>query len=73
MSFKCELCECAQPAKSKPTRVIVETRPRVYPERTRPGKQGNPSRVIDFGGEGYEIVREVNVCSRCVEGMMDVE
>lgn len=49
MSFRCDRCKCAQPLRAKPKRVVVETRPRVYPS----------------GSEGTEVVREEDLCREC--------
>jgi hypothetical protein len=61
MSFRCGLCKRAMPNGSSPTIEVVETRRKVYPEQT--DKSG---KVRDRGGEGWEIVREIMVCKRCI-------
>ncbi|KKL04518.1 hypothetical protein LCGC14_2615280 [marine sediment metagenome] len=60
MSFRCELCNRSMPAHVKPIRLVMETRRKVYPERMLDKK------VFDIGGVGFEIVKEVNACKKCV-------
>jgi len=61
MSFRCELCNKQQPARTSPEVLIEESRNKSYPER----KSG--TKVIDIGGRGWEIVREVRACKKCVK------
>jgi len=61
MSFRCELCSKPQPANTAPTMLVVERRRKSYPERRKGTK------VIDVGGEGWEIAKEVQACTRCVK------
>ena len=61
MSFRCDVCERAMPDGASPTIEVAETRRKVYPERT-----DNRGKVFDKGGEGWEIVREVKICKRCL-------
>jgi hypothetical protein len=51
-----------------PTLIVMETRNKVYQERV--DKTG---KVIDRGGEGWEIVRESNACKRCVNMLQKAE
>ena len=61
MSFRCEFCGEAQPAGSKPIRVVTLWRDKLYPVRfARDGKT-----IIDRGGRGKEVAAEKNSCS-CV-------
>jgi hypothetical protein len=64
VSFKCQKCGLPQPAGIGPTVIVVETRARIYPERLRKDKT-----VLDRGGEGREIVRELSVCKSCAARM----
>jgi len=59
MSFICDRCKKQQPRGSKPTRVVVETRPKTYGARYREGI------MIDVGGAGTEVVREEDLCAKC--------
>jgi len=61
MSFRCEGCGKVPGVQRKPIRVVVETREKIYPVRY--AKDGKT--VIDKGGKGSEIVREMNLCSFC--------
>ena len=69
--FRCQKCGVNVGPKVQERRIIVETRQKIYPERT--GKfnkywdeeeerfryKGDP------GGFGWERVRELKVCERC--------
>jgi len=55
MSFKCQKCKTSQ--FGKPTKVITETRRKIYPTIIKNGK--------DYTPEGYEIVRELDLCESC--------
>jgi len=46
----------------QPIRIVVERRDKTYPSRIY--RRGGIS-VIDPGGVGLEIVREVNACKQC--------
>jgi hypothetical protein len=61
MSFRCGICSKAQPVHSTPKILVLEKRQRHYPERTK------NNRVIDRGGVGWEIAREVQACTDCAE------
>jgi hypothetical protein len=63
MSFICDKCLKPQSNHEKPYRVIVETRKRIYPKRF--AKDGKT--IIDNGGDGWEIAREMNLCKSCHE------
>jgi hypothetical protein len=66
MSFRCDICDGVQPVDSSPVRVILETRRKIYPRRTkRKKKPPFEEIVIDRGGEGTEIVEEANACPEC--------
>ena len=65
MSFKCALCSVFQPPKTSPVMVILEAREVTYPERRKKTNIG--TKVIDPGGNGTEIVREVMVCDKCAK------
>jgi len=41
--------------------LVTERRHKVYPER----KKG--TKVIDKGGKGWEIAKEVKACAKCVK------
>lgn len=59
MSFRCGVCNEAQDPRVTPVMLVTEWREVTYPER-RKGKK-----VIDRGGNGWEIVREVAACAKC--------
>lgn len=61
MSFRCGICNKAQPAHSTPEVLVTEKRQRHYPERTKDNK------VIDHGGSGWEIAKEVQACTDCAK------
>ena len=57
MSFRCQLCNEQQPAKTTATKVILETRDKTY--RVKDGKE-----IVTKNGS--EIVREVDACAKCI-------
>jgi hypothetical protein len=70
--FRCDLCARIVPARTPAARVVLETRPKVYPFR----KHANwlrstlpyESRKVQYndpGGTGHETVREAVVCPTC--------
>lgn len=61
MSFICDKCHKPQRNHIKPIRVVVEIRKKIYPIRY--AKDGKT--VIDKGGKGIEIAREMNLCLPC--------
>ncbi len=63
MSFTCEKCGQAQRPRSKPVRVVVERRAKTYP-RVEIGDE-----IIDSGGSGWEIAREIIICRGCDENI----
>jgi len=71
MSFRCESCGTAQPAKAKPVRIPVKFRPAVYPLRVHlvEGRE----KVMDQGGNGLEISHEVNLCQQCHQKWLRAE
>ncbi len=62
MSFKCDDCNTVQ--NGKPIKVIVEKRDKVYPIR-RKDPLDIKSAVIDKGGKGWEIVKEIEIGKEC--------
>ena len=61
MSFICEGCFNPQDTYEKPIRFVSETRKKVYPVRY--AKDGKT--IIDKGGTGIEIAKEMNLCRNC--------
>ena len=59
MSFKCQNCGVHQQPGTKPTKIVTQVRKVIYaPVRDR----DNSIRYIP---EGFENVREINVCQKC--------
>jgi hypothetical protein len=54
--FICGMCKTVTKAHEIQTKIVLERRPKTYP----PQPHDNP------GGQGWEIVREVGVCKKCV-------
>jgi len=54
MSFRCDTCQIAQPAGTRPATHVITTRPRLY---------NTPNGEIP----GSEISKEVRVCPTCAE------
>jgi hypothetical protein len=65
--YRCQHCQTIVPTHTKAHRIVVETRPRVYPARYVNMRWQHKSRklVFDPAGEGHEIVREITVCPDC--------
>ncbi|MEM9701738.1 MAG: hypothetical protein AAF907_04780 [Planctomycetota bacterium] len=66
--FRCPTCNTVVPPRTKPTFVVTHRRPVEYAERTAEvqGRRGRArTRVIDRGGFGHEIVRQVMTCPLC--------
>lgn len=69
--FKCERCKGISDPMEKPVRIVVETREKVYPLRRALPADGRPIYneedwpVIDNGGKGTEIVKEMTVHKAC--------
>lgn len=60
MSFRCGICHKPQPPHTKPVKVVVERRKKHYSAQVNDG-------VLGREGKGWEVVREVDCCSRCVK------
>jgi hypothetical protein len=76
--FRCDRCNSVVPPSTRETKIVVETRPKVYESRggmvreftrsRRPiGKRTRRAQAFDKGGSGHEIVREIAVCPKCAE------
>jgi hypothetical protein len=59
--FNCGVCHKASEPGESATRVVTETRTKVYPKRLNAHSNGND----DPGGVGNETVKEIMVCKRC--------
>jgi hypothetical protein len=73
--YQCQICGTTTPSNTPAQRITLETRKRVYPERDdihlvplhkkkRPRCKEDEF-IADPGGIGFEIAREVLVCSSC--------
>ena len=68
--FRCQNCNTVVPPNTKATPVVVQRRPQSYEERSAEvqGRRGRArTRIIDRGGDGHEIVRELKVCPTCAD------
>ena len=76
--FRCQLCSCVVPPRTRARRVVIATRARRYAFRREANvhrymemKNGRPKHkeelTDDPGGLGQEIVREIKVCPACAE------
>lgn len=63
MSFRCQVCH--KHCEGSPIKQVIERRYKVYPVRTRVDKETGEKIVIDKGGVGREIAREIYVCEEC--------
>lgn len=64
MSFRCQRCKKAQPQNTAEIKVVTKQRNATY--QSRSNEKGE---VIDPGGEGWEIVREISICAECKEAL----
>ena len=62
MSFRCQICDEAQPVRTPPVNVVLETRPKSYPKREY---QSRGKIIKDSGGTGREIVKVAGACGDC--------
>jgi hypothetical protein len=67
MSFKCEKCSKVAPKGVSPVMEVVETRSATYPVRYKDPEHPRQSEVIDKGGKGAEIAKEIKVCPECAK------
>ena len=75
--YRCQMCGVLVPIKTPCRKLILETRVKIYPARKKahPGfdhrggdrfrSNRRSDRMDDYGGTGYETVREVNACETC--------
>ena len=67
--FRCYFCQQVTPPKTTRHSVVIEVREKKYASRRKePGRRGPAYRqesVQDRGGEGVEIIREVDACPTC--------
>jgi hypothetical protein len=70
--FRCQACGNVVPPRVSAEIVTIETRPHIYPHRSRVMRETvklQPSNKLvkrdDPGGAGREIVREIRVCPPC--------
>jgi hypothetical protein len=66
--FRCQLCSCVVPPRTRVRRLVLKRRTRQYPARSRVNlvvRDGKKYHTDDPGGEGHEVAREVLVCPAC--------
>ena len=74
--FRCDSCNTVVAAGTRSTKIVVETRTKVYesrggqsrdfPRSRKPmGRRARRQASFDKGGTGFEIVREISVCPKC--------
>ena len=69
--FRCQLCSCVVPPRTRVRRLVLGRRPRQYPSRPKANlvfRDGKKHHTDDPGGKGHEVVREVLVCPACALG-----
>ena len=67
MAFKCDDCGKPQRDRTQPHIIVAETREKIYPPRYGKIPGYRYSVCIDNSGEGHEIVKEVKICSKCLQ------
>lgn len=77
--YKCQICNQNVPPKTRCHRLVLKTREKSYPHRSKSNKgysykdgsavKSNKIRdkLDDYGGKGWEAVREINCCPKCFE------
>lgn len=86
--FRCSLCNTVSEPRVRPARVVTHIRLTTYPfrrganlslskrqeakEKYRDTDENKKKSADDPGGQGWEIVREVDACTRCA-GNVTVE
>ena len=69
--YRCEFCKSVIAPNTPSRRVVVETRPALYPYRAKVNRLVKKGRERmkpdDPGGTGHEIVRECVACPKCAE------
>jgi hypothetical protein len=66
--FRCPLCSCVVPPRTRVRRLVLDRRTRQYPVRPKANlvvRKGKEHHTDDPGGTGHETVREVLVCPDC--------
>jgi hypothetical protein len=66
--FRCQLCSCVVPPRTRVRRLVLDQRTRQYPARPRANlvvRDGKKHHTDDPGGKGHEVGREVLVCPAC--------
>lgn len=74
--FRCQMCKTIVPAGQSANKLIVSRRAKIYAPRTKKFARARgyrSERIIDRGGSGHEIVRELMVCASCAASQADVE
>ena len=66
--YRCEICKQVVPPHTPSHRIVVETRPAVYPHRPDANRVRQKHKIEtrdDRGGVGREIARERIACPAC--------
>ncbi|MDA0834135.1 MAG: hypothetical protein O3A29_12700 [Planctomycetota bacterium] len=71
--YRCEMCGVLVPPRTAVNRLVIETREKVYPYRSKANRvayldekgKHKVAFIDDPGGTGLEIVKEINVCPTC--------
>jgi hypothetical protein len=66
--YRCQNCNVLVPAGTKVHRAVVETRPKVYTAQAPPAgrkRKNTKGRFQANETSGWEIVRELQVCTTC--------
>jgi len=73
MSFKCGICGNTSKPHQSATRIVMETRDKIYPVRMGVHKfrnrLGTKIEKDDPGGIGKEIAKEILICPSCAVAM----
>ena len=64
--YICELCGAQTAPFESCYKKALEFRSKTYPERYETDPKTKKPKMIDKGGTGHEIAREIRVCKNCV-------
>ena len=63
--YRCQNCGQVQPPREKENKIVVKQRMVNHPERKKQIAEGKYI-VLDKGGRGSQIMKEITVCDKCL-------
>lgn len=75
--FRCYFCKQITPPRTTRHSVVIETRPKQYSARRREPKRRSfrdrDAAPEDRGGQGVEIIKEVDACPKCAAEQLKLQ